>query len=70
MFTQKHYEVLASLLGESEDITTFQEKLMLYLEMDNKKFNPVLFIKRKLGIKPTRAEVLYPSQYEGCETKY
>lgn len=71
MFTPKHYEVLASLLGESEDLTMFQEKLMLYLATENPKFNAVKFVKKKLGLKINpRDEVLYPSQYEGCATKY
>lgn len=76
MFTQKHYDVLAEVLGKSDSLPDAILKLRAKLKEDNPKFDDLRFIKRILRIteedseNPTRNEVLYPSQYEGCATKY
>lgn len=74
MFTQKHYEFIAEVLGKSDSLPDAILKFKDMLKQDNPQFKEKLFIKRILDVSeslpPTRAEVLYPSQYEGCATKY
>jgi len=76
LFTQKHYEFLAEVLGKSDSLPDAILKLREKLKLDNKKFNESLFIVRilehseSINTPPTRNEVLYPSQYEGIYTKY
>jgi hypothetical protein len=48
IFTQKHFEILAELLGDSKNIDEFQDKLIARLLNDNSKFSPARFNKAVL----------------------
>lgn len=45
MFTKKHYEVLAKLIHEAEDLNDFTNKLVEYLTANNPQFDLEKFIR-------------------------
>lgn len=45
MFSHKHYEAIAYLIGDSDNLEDFKAKFLKYAKADNDNFNTARFLK-------------------------